>query len=137
MEYVIYDITTGALEGSYSQDLLPEHSSNYIEVDSLTRENWTNFKYDPLSKKLVQLILEPSPPIILPVSPRQIRQALTRTNLRQPVEAAIASADQDTKDWYEFATEFVRTNPHVIAMGQSLNVSEVQLDDLWRLAGSL
>lgn len=83
-----------------------------------------------------------SPPVVVipipqSVSPRQIRQALTRANLRQSVEAAIASGDQDTKDWYEYATEFVRTNPHVIAMGLSLNVSEQQLDDLWRLAGSL
>lgn len=71
------------------------------------------------------------------VSPRQIRQALTRAGLRVSVEAAIAAGDQDTKDWYEYATAFERTNTHVILMGELLGVSDDQLDDLWRLAGSL
>lgn len=71
------------------------------------------------------------------VSPRQIRQALTRVGLRQQVETAVAAADQDTKDWYEYATEFIRTNSHVLALASSLSVTERQLDDLWTLAGSL
>ena len=80
----------------------------------------------------------PQPPgVPESVSPRQIRQALTRGGLRANVEAAIAAADQDTKDWYEFATEFQRSNEHVIAMGTALGVSSDDLDNLWRLAASL
>lgn len=71
------------------------------------------------------------------VSPRQIRQALTRVNLRTAVETAVQAGDQDLKDWWEFATEFQRNNPHVIEMGIALEVSERQLDDLWTLAGTL
>lgn len=71
------------------------------------------------------------------VSPRQIRQALTAANLRTQVEAAVAAADQDTKDWYEFATIFERQHPMVIALASSLSVTERQLDDLFTLAGSL
>lgn len=71
------------------------------------------------------------------VSPRQIRQALTRAGLRAAVEAAVAAGDQDTKDWWEFATDFQRAHPMVIAMGTALNVTPLQLDDLWTLAGSL
>jgi len=71
------------------------------------------------------------------VSPRQIRQALTRAGLRASVEAAVAAGDQDTKDWYEFATAFERSNPVVAALGAALNVTDAQLDDLWALAGSL
>lgn len=71
------------------------------------------------------------------VSPRQIRQALSRADLRQSVETTIAAGDQDTRDWYEYATAFERTNSHVIAMGNLLGVSDSQLDDLWRLAGTL
>lgn len=71
------------------------------------------------------------------VSPRQIRQAMTAAGLRAPVEAAIAASNQDTKDWYEFATEFERNHPMVVALATGLNVTERQLDDLWTLAGSL
>lgn len=71
------------------------------------------------------------------VSPRQIRQALTRAGLRASVEAAVAAGDQDTKDWYEFATEFRRDSPVVADLGLALGVSDLQLDDLWTLAGTL
>ncbi len=71
------------------------------------------------------------------VSPRQIRQALTRVNLRSAVEDAIASGDQDIKDWYEFATTFERNNEHVIEMAELLSITERQLDDLFTLAGTL
>lgn len=71
------------------------------------------------------------------VSPRQIRQALTTAGLRAAVETAIAGGSQDLKDWYEFSTAFERTHPAVIAMATSLGVSDVGLDDLFILAGSL
>lgn len=71
------------------------------------------------------------------VSPRQIRQALTRAGLRTSVEAAVAAGDQDTKDWYEFATAFDRASPVVAALGVALSVSPSQLDDLWTLAETL
>lgn len=81
----------------------------------------------------------PTPPAPVPqsVSPRQIRQALTAVNLRTSVEQTITSSNQDMKDWYEFATEFERNNTHVISVGVALGVTELQLDDLWTLAGSL
>jgi hypothetical protein len=79
----------------------------------------------------------PPPEPIPAISPRQIRQALTRAALRASVEAAVAAGDQDLKDWYEFSTAFERLNPQVTAMGVALNVSEQQLDDLWALGASL
>lgn len=75
--------------------------------------------------------------IPIEISPRQIRQALSRAGLRNSVEAAVATGDQDTKDWWEFATTFERGHPRVLAMAQALDVTEVQMDDLWTLAGSL
>jgi len=71
------------------------------------------------------------------VTPRQIRQALTRVGLRTAVEAAVAAGDQDTKDWYEFATEFHRASPVVAELAAALNVSGESLDGLWALAASL
>lgn len=96
---------------------------------------------DEIAATYVPPVPEP-PPVPLSVSPRQIRQALNRVpygggTLRQAVEAAVAAGDQDTKDWWEFATEFRRDNPEVLAMGQGLGVSPAQLDGLWVLAGSL
>ncbi len=83
-----------------------------------------------------------APPIAAPVvpqsiSPRQLRQALTRAGLRAGVEAAVLAGDQDTKDWYEFATAFERNHPRVAAMAAALGVSEQSLDDLWILAETL
>ena len=77
------------------------------------------------------------PPPIAPISPRQIRQALTRVGLRTAVEAAVAAGGQDLKDWYEFSTAFERNNAQVIAMGVALSVSPSSLDDLWALGASL
>ena len=74
---------------------------------------------------------------VVPISPRQIRQALSRAGLRASVEAAVAAGDQDLKDWYEFSTAFERTNAQVTAMGTALGVTEQQLDDLWALGASL
>jgi hypothetical protein len=80
-----------------------------------------------------------APPIPVPtsVSPRQIRQALTRVSLRDAVEAAVAQGDQDLKDWWEFSTVFERSNTQVQATGTALEITNLQLDDLWNLAGSL
>ena len=75
--------------------------------------------------------------IIQPVSPRQIRQALTATGLRASVEAAVAASEQDVKDWWEFSTAFDRLHPAVVAMGAALEQSPEALDALWALAESL
>lgn len=81
--------------------------------------------------------LPQAPVVPVEISPRQIRQALTAAGLRNSVEMAVAAADQDTKDWWEFATTFERAHPRVIGMAQSLGVTPVEMDNLWVLAGSL
>ena len=77
----------------------------------------------------------PVPPIV--VSPRQIRQALTRANLRTQVESAVASGDQDLKDWWEFATQVEESHPMVVAMASGLGIDGSGLHDLFVLAKSL
>lgn len=71
------------------------------------------------------------------VSPRQIRQALSAAGLRTQIETAVAASDQDTKDWWEFATTFERAHPMVIGMATGLGVTSTELDELFILAGSL
>lgn len=82
--------------------------------------------------------VEPPPPWVPPsVSPRQIRMALTRIDMRLAVETAVAAGDQDLKDWWEFSTSVDRNNMQVEAMATALGLSTQQLDDLWTLAYSL
>ena len=71
------------------------------------------------------------------LSPRQIRQALSRSGLRSAVEAAVRTGDQDMQDWWEFATLFERTHPLVIAMGTAMEQTDAQMDALWALGASL
>lgn len=71
------------------------------------------------------------------VTPRQFRQALTRTGLRSGVEAFVASADQDTKDWYEYSNAFERSNPVLIASGHGLGKTDAEIDALFVLAATL
>lgn len=79
----------------------------------------------------------PAPPAQVTVAtPRQFRLALNQLGLRAAVEAAVASADQDTKDTWEFATTVERTNPQLCAMASSLGLTEDQLDGLFTLAAT-
>lgn len=80
---------------------------------------------------------KPVPAPVTQISPRQIRMALTQLGLRAEVETAVAAGDQDMKDWYEFSTYFDRNHPQVLAMAQTLNVTDAQLDALWELGSTL
>lgn len=80
---------------------------------------------------------DPIPVVYAALTPRQIRQALTRANLRSEVEAAVVAGNQDLKDWWEYASEFERLHPQVVAMGAALGQTEQQLNDLWTLGASL
>ena len=122
---------------------------NFIEVENITDvENCVEYQDGvSIGDTYEEGVFTPAPVVlppivILPVSPRQIRQAMNRVplpemTLREAVEAAIAASDQDTKDWYEFATEFDRYHFHVLMLADDLGVSEEDLDNLWLLAASL
>lgn len=71
------------------------------------------------------------------VSPWQIRKALNRLGLRDAVESAVDSADLTTQDAWAYATEFVRSDPLVTALGHALGKTDEELDGLFALAASL
>lgn len=108
-----------------------------IEDDStVARFGFTRADFpDVQPPELPAYVPEVEPPII--VSRRQIKQALTRANLRAQVEAAVAAGDQDLKDWWNEANQFEENHPTVIGMSQSLGVSGADLHDLFVLAKSL
>lgn len=116
----------------------------FISVQKL-EDRWEcdgiDYQFNVVGDSSIEEYIIEDIPAIIPVptsvSPRQIRQALTRANLRTTVETAISSGDQDTKDWYEFATEFERSHHKVEMLAEVLNVSSEQLDALWILAATL
>ena len=69
-------------------------SAGYIPIDSHDKIGW---RY--IDGEFLPPLPTPIPPVTS-VTRRQFKQGLTRIGLRAAVEAAIAAADQDTKDWY-------------------------------------
>lgn len=76
-------------------------------------------------------------PVPASVTRRQFKQGLSRIGLRAAVEAAIAAADQDTKDWYADSLNFERSNPVMNGMAAALGKTPEDIDNLFRLAATL
>lgn len=109
MKVIQHDISTGE---TTEREMTPEEVTEYETAQSAV--------YIPHS-----------------ISPRQIRQALTRIGLRTQVEQAVTNGDQDLKDWWEFSTAFERGHPQVIVMGTALGIDSSSIDSLWQLGASL
>lgn len=129
-------------------DIYSPHTGEHIQTDDpaewMGRAGVAAPAYDPATQGCFWrgqgwevVTATPAATHIPPISPRQIRQALTRANLRSQVEAAVAAGSQGLKDWWEFATVFEREHLMVVAMGDSLGQTPAQLDALWALGASL
>lgn len=72
------------------------------------------------------------------VTIRQAKLALLQAGLLDDVEAAIAASDNRAAqiEW-EYATEFRRDWPALLALQPSLGLTDQQIDDLFRLAATL
>lgn len=83
--------------------------------------------------------VKPPQPVTVPqsISPRQFRQSLTKYGFRSTVDTTIGGADQDTKDWYQFATQFERHHPKTIAMAQAMGYTDAQMDAVWTYGASI
>jgi hypothetical protein len=77
------------------------------------------------------------PAVTSPVSPRQIRQAMTAAGIRSAVESFVAGASQDIKDWWDYAAQFERDHPLIVQAATGLGQTSDQLDALFNYAGSL
>lgn len=76
------------------------------------------------------------PPVPQAVTPLQARRAINAAGLRASIEAAIAAADQDAKDAWEYATEIRRDNALIASMAGALGLTSAQIDDLFRDAAT-
>lgn len=80
-----------------------------------------------------------NPAIPVSVTPRQVRLLLLQQGLLSQVEAMIAASDQATKITWEFASEFRRDDPLLLALAASpqLNLSPEQIDQFFIAASEL
>jgi hypothetical protein len=74
---------------------------------------------------------DPVPVVIPPMTPRQVRLMLNAAGLRSQVEAAVAAADQDTKDMWEFSSIILRDDPVLVAIATQLGMTSEQLDSMF------
>lgn len=86
---------------------------------------------------LIPKTVEQARAMLKPLSAWQVRKVLTLFNLRTQVEAAVASADQSTKDAWQYANEFQRDSVLLNGMAQALGMSETQLDQLFAIGATL
>lgn len=98
-----------------------------------------DFIGDPSVRELTN-VEPPAPPAVVPpivVSARQIRQALNVTSLRVQLEGWVQAADQDTKDNWQFALEFVQGQSLIDAAAEGLGWPSAEVDEVFAIAKSL
>jgi hypothetical protein len=98
-----------------------------------------DFLGDPATRSLTKAE-PPAPPVVAPpivVSALQIRLALSQRGLRAAVEAYVSTADQDTKDSWQFATSFERDNSMIATAATALGKTPADVDALFELAKTL
>ena len=71
------------------------------------------------------------------VTPFQGRVALSDAGLLANVETAIAAADEKTKVAWEYALEWKRMSPMIVTLATSLNLTDEQVDTLFKEAASV
>lgn len=82
-----------------------------------------------------QIVAVPNVPAS--VTPRQVRLLLLQQGLLSQVEAMIAAGDEATRITWEFASEFRRDDPLLLALSSQLGLSSEQVDDFFVQAAKL
>lgn len=109
----------------------PNDFPDMVLIQSDTAETGDNYANGVFTR--------PAPVVIVPeaISATQFRRALTHFGLRSAIEAGVASADQDTKDMYEFSASFHRDNPLLNDMASLLGIQADQVDQVFIYGASL
>lgn len=85
-----------------------------------------------------ELVDAPPPAVPQEVTARQARLALNAAGLRQQVEDAVGSADQDAQDYWEYSITIGRQHPILLDLAtNTLGITEQEIDDLFLAAGQL
>lgn len=87
---------------------------------------------DPACAQRVLAAHDPAKqPVPASVSRLQGRLALSHAGLLASAEGAVAAAGGDLPIWYADAATWERNDPHVIALGATLNLAPAQIDALF------
>lgn len=114
------------------QQWVADETNDLIEKFGFVRSD-----FDPITPPVLPEY-KPEPPEVFKCTPWQIRKALNQLNLRDQVEAMVAtSTDRDLKDGWEFAEVFLSNDPFVITMGVGLGKDEAEIAELIQWAGTL
>lgn len=81
--------------------------------------------------------VEPSKPIPTQVSMVQARLALLEAGHLDAVEAGVTSMPKAAQIEWEFRPTVVRNSPLVVALASVLSLTEIDLDNLFKLADTL
>jgi hypothetical protein len=112
---------------------------NSVEIGELELPNNTS---EEVWQEKLAVYAQPGVIGLPDVTPRQMRQALILSGVSlTDIDAALDSLPEPTKslakiEW-EYSIAFKRLNPLVASVGQILGWTSQQLDDLWKLAGTL
>lgn len=71
------------------------------------------------------------------ITPRQCRLILMQQGLLETVKEMIAQQDEETKITWEYALEFRRNDPLLLALATNLNLSSEQIDQFFIAASQL
>ena len=99
---------------------------------------WNRSDKQPTKAELDLLMANYVEPVVMPVlTPWQIRQGLNIVGKRQQVEALVAGGDIELRDAWQFANEFKRDNPIIVASAPLIGLPDAQVDDLFKWFATL
>lgn len=111
-------------------DEIPEHLSSWTVLPDEVGIGWVNVNGNWEAPVVV-------PPVPEKVSRFQARAALYQMGLLEAAEALTTLAGGLTEIAWTDATEFRRDSPSIVGLAPHLNLSDEQLDDLFRLADTI
>jgi hypothetical protein len=88
-------------------------------------------------EELKNVLMASNVPPYLRVTARQARLALLNAGLLDQVETAVTQAGAEAKIYWDYSTEIHRNSPFIASIGQSLGLTDTQIDDLFVQAATL
>ncbi len=139
--YKIYTLEWGGVGAPETESRrLPKNRSNLPKLKEIAK---TSFKEevermianDPLYQKRMEQYDTSGVPYA--ISARQAKLALLEAGLLEKIEEVIQQMDKQTQIAWEYATEFSRNNPLLLARATSLKLSREAIDNLYVKAKTL
>lgn len=106
--------------------LLAEKDTWQSQIDTLTAE-----------KAALQAQLDALQESTAVVTAVKGRIALKRAGLLETVEQAVTTANGETQIWWEYAAEWHRNSPVLVALGHGIGLTDEQIDELFAVAAGI